>query len=159
MIGEYLLVAGLVEHLQRCSLCDPSKMFSRPSLVIYSFATPITLKLGQQMGGRLLIGNHLEQSLWRANQKLWWSSVRSLFITLFYAGAQHCCVFHQPPRYVQLRWTKTIFLSQTVIFWLFFHPILLCKITYWASLEMHHGHSFRLVATVLQPISGDALLP
>jgi hypothetical protein len=25
----------------------------------------------------------------------------------------------------------------------FLHPILLCRITYWASLEMHHCHSFR----------------
>jgi len=41
------------------------KYFSRPSLVIYFFATPpIKLKLGQQIGGGLLIANHLDQSLW-----------------------------------------------------------------------------------------------
>jgi hypothetical protein len=40
------------------------KYFSHPSLVIYSFATPpIKLKLGQQIGGGLLIANHLDQSL------------------------------------------------------------------------------------------------
>jgi hypothetical protein len=34
------------------------KYFSHPSLLMYSFATPpIKLKLGQQIGGRLLIAN------------------------------------------------------------------------------------------------------
>jgi hypothetical protein len=37
------------------------KYFSHPSLVIYFFATPlIKLKLGQHIGGELLIANHLE---------------------------------------------------------------------------------------------------
>jgi hypothetical protein len=40
------------------------KYFSHPSLVLYCFATPPTkLKLGQQIGGALIIGNHLEESL------------------------------------------------------------------------------------------------
>jgi hypothetical protein len=40
------------------------KYFSHPSLVMYSFGTPpIKLKLGQQIGGGLLITNHLDQSL------------------------------------------------------------------------------------------------
>jgi hypothetical protein len=35
-----------------------------PSLVSYFFSTPpIKLKLGQQIGGRLLIANHLDQSV------------------------------------------------------------------------------------------------
>jgi len=38
--------------------------FLHPSLVMYSFATPpIKLKRGQQIGGELLITNHLDQSL------------------------------------------------------------------------------------------------
>ncbi len=43
----------LLEHLQRCLVCDPlRKYFSHSSLVMYSFATPpIKLKLGQQIGG------------------------------------------------------------------------------------------------------------
>jgi hypothetical protein len=46
------------------------KYFSHPGLVIYFFATPpIKLKLGRQIGGGLLIANHLDQSLWWANQK------------------------------------------------------------------------------------------
>jgi hypothetical protein len=41
------------------------KYFSHPSLVIYFFfATPvIKLKPGQQIGGTLLIANHLDESL------------------------------------------------------------------------------------------------
>jgi len=39
------------------------KYFSHPSLVIYVYATPkIKLKVGHQIGGGLLIANHLEQS-------------------------------------------------------------------------------------------------
>jgi hypothetical protein len=53
------------------------KYFSHPSLVMYSFATPpIKLKLGQQIGGGLLIANHMDQSLRWANQKHW-TAVRS----------------------------------------------------------------------------------
>jgi hypothetical protein len=41
-------------------------------LVVYSFATPpIKEKLEEQIGGRLLIANHVDQSLWWANQKQW----------------------------------------------------------------------------------------
>jgi len=48
------------------------KYFSHPSLVIYFFPTPpIKPKLGQQIGRGLLIVNHLDQSLWSANQKCW----------------------------------------------------------------------------------------
>jgi len=47
------------------------KYFSHPSLVMYSFATqPIKLKLRQQIGGGLVIANHLDQSLSSANHKL-----------------------------------------------------------------------------------------
>jgi hypothetical protein len=46
------------------------KYFSHPSLVMYYFATPpIKLKLGQQIGGQLLIATHLDESLWWANEK------------------------------------------------------------------------------------------
>ncbi len=56
--------------------------FSHPSLVMYSFQylnskEYITkLKLRQQIGGGLLIANHLDQPLWYANQTHW-ASVRS----------------------------------------------------------------------------------
>jgi hypothetical protein len=42
-----------------------SVCFLHPNLVVHLFATPpIKLKLGQQIGGGLLIANHLDQSLW-----------------------------------------------------------------------------------------------
>jgi hypothetical protein len=37
---------------------------------------------------------------------------------------------------VQICWAKTIFLSQTSMFWLFFIQVYLCSVTYWAPLEM-----------------------
>jgi hypothetical protein len=48
------------------SVCDPAKMFftSKFSCVLFCNPTPpIKLKLGQQICGRLLIANHLDQSL------------------------------------------------------------------------------------------------
>jgi hypothetical protein len=71
------------------------KYFSHPSLVIYFFATPpIKLKLGQQIGGGLLIANHLDQSLEWADKKTL-SSSQIIFITLFSAGGQCRCALHQ----------------------------------------------------------------
>jgi len=60
------------------------KYFSHPSLVMYSFATPsIKLKLWQQIGGGLLMTNHLDKpSLWWANQKHW-VTVRSYLLHSF----------------------------------------------------------------------------
>ncbi len=56
--------------------------FSHPSLVVYSVATPpIKLKLGQQIPWGLLIANHLNQSLWWANEKQW-PPVRSYLLHL-----------------------------------------------------------------------------
>jgi hypothetical protein len=58
------------------------KYFSHPSLVIYVFIfQPINWKLGQQIGWGVLIANHLDQSLWWANQKQW-TPVRSYYYTL-----------------------------------------------------------------------------
>ncbi len=58
----------------------PCEYISHPSLVMYSFATPPRkLKLGQQSDGGLLITNHLDQSLWLANQKHW-EAVRSYLL-------------------------------------------------------------------------------
>jgi hypothetical protein len=46
------------------------KNFSHPSLFIsFTPTPPVKLILGLQIGGRLLIANHLDQSLWLANQK------------------------------------------------------------------------------------------
>ncbi len=46
------------------------KCFSHPSLVIYFLVSPpIQLWPGQKIGRALLIANHLDQSLWWANEK------------------------------------------------------------------------------------------
>jgi len=96
--------------------------FSPPSLVVYSFATPpMKLKRGQQIPWGLLIANQLDQSLWCANQKQW-----PTVTTLFSASAHHAGPFisHRKPC-----WVKPAYLD-------FFHPIKLCRFTYWAPLEM-----------------------
>ncbi len=75
------------------------KYFSHPSLVIYFFATPpIILKLGQQIStnsnppGPIIMIDQSETLI----------SSEIVFIALFSAGAQRCCVFYQAPPSVQL---------------------------------------------------------
>jgi hypothetical protein len=70
------------KHRWRCWVCEEAMQISASPAVLsmwpcknmfhimYFFATsPIKLKSGQQMGGGLLIANHLDQSLCWANQK------------------------------------------------------------------------------------------
>jgi hypothetical protein len=55
----------LFNHLQQCSACDPAKIFFTSKFSFFSFLAtpPIKLKLGQQIGGALLlIANHLDPS-------------------------------------------------------------------------------------------------
>jgi hypothetical protein len=64
LIGHAGLVSALKSIFSGTQYVNLQKYFSHPSLVIYFFATPpIKLKLGQQIGGGLLIANHLDQSL------------------------------------------------------------------------------------------------
>jgi hypothetical protein len=66
------------------------KYFSHPSLVIYFLSTPtIKLMLGYQIGGGLLIANHLDQSLIRNTEQ----QVKSYFRTLFSSGVQAAAPF------------------------------------------------------------------
>jgi hypothetical protein len=70
------------------------------------------LKLRQQKGGRLLIANHLDQSLWCARNTLSTSRTSQIiFIKLF-----TCCTFYNAPQ----TWAKTIFSSHTGIFFIQF---------------------------------------
>jgi hypothetical protein len=51
-------------NLQGARYVTLKKCFSHPSLVIHFFATsPIKLEWGQQIGGGLLVANHLDESL------------------------------------------------------------------------------------------------
>jgi len=75
------------------------KYFSHPSLVIYSFpTTPIKLKLGLQISGRLQIATHLNQSNLSSQSA---------------ADVGLCCAFYQRQQTLQKCWAKTILLSQT----------------------------------------------
>jgi hypothetical protein len=71
--------------------------FSHPSLVIYFFATPaIKLKLGQQIGGTLLIANKPPGPIIMMSQSETQKSSQIIFIMIFSGGAQPCCAFYQP---------------------------------------------------------------
>jgi hypothetical protein len=111
------------------------KYFWHPSLVMYSFATPpIKLKQGQQIAGGLLITNHLDQSLWWANQKHW-AAVRSYLLHSFlqvHSAAEPFTSHGNVINYAEpkpLSWVNLHMLD-------FLHPFLLCRITYWPPLEM-----------------------
>jgi hypothetical protein len=112
------------------------RYFSHPSLVIPT--SLIRLKLGLQIGGgkrtgRLLIANHLDQSLWLPNLEQG-AAVRSYLLHSSLAGVRLDCVFYQPQ---QANCTKMLGqahsaeLNRHVL--TFLHPILLCRvICYWA---------------------------
>jgi len=107
------------------------KDFSHPSLVVCFFATPpIKLKLGQQIGGGTTNRkpDHLDQLLWWASQKHWAAVRSNLLHSFMHVHTELLCAL--PPQPVQLRWAKTISLSQTAVFWHFFIQILVCRITY-----------------------------
>jgi len=91
------------------------KYISHPSLVMYCFATPpIKLKWGQQIGGGL-IANHLEQSLWWANQKHWAAVIS--YLLHFSAGAQWWCALYQPRQH---KLGPNHFPEPNCISWIFF---------------------------------------
>ncbi len=82
--------------------------------------------------------NHLDESLWWANQKHEHQSDH-IYYTLFCRCTTLLCLLPGIAS-VQLCWAKTVFLSQTGVFSLFFiHLIGPCRITYWAPLEMLLG--------------------
>jgi hypothetical protein len=98
--------------------------FSHPSLLIlpiYLFffpVPPIKLKLGWQIGGRLLMANHLDQSLWSPIRN---TEEESDHIYSFLQVHNVAVLFTtHPPQTLQLCWAETIFLSQINISWLFF---------------------------------------
>ncbi len=111
------------------------KCFLHLSVVIYFFPTlPIT-KPRLQLGGRLLVSDHLDQSLDQerrltccqletrsSKSYLLHSSLASvrLWSLLCLSPASANYAFYQPQQTVQECWAKCILLSQTSIFWLFF---------------------------------------
>jgi hypothetical protein len=82
------------------------KYFSHASLVLYFFPTPpIKLQLGLQIGGRLLIATHLDQSNYLANQQ----QVLGFAMPFTTLSTVYNC------------WAKTILLSQTSMLLTFLH--------------------------------------
>jgi hypothetical protein len=74
---------GDLEHLQQCGVCDLAKIFPTSKFSYLLFSNPTCkLLLGLLIGGRLLIANHLGQSLELVNQKTG-SKSQIIFITLF----------------------------------------------------------------------------
>ncbi len=61
------------------------------------------------------------------------SKSQIIFITLFFGGTQCYCALCQQPQTLQSCWAKTIFSSQTGIFWLFFIQF------YCAALYIEHA--------------------
>ncbi len=95
-----------LEGLQLCSVCDRAQVFFTSKFSYFLFYNPIVkLKLGQQIGGELLIANHLDQSLWWGQSETL-SSSPIIIPTLFSASAQCFCAFHQPLQILQLCWAK-----------------------------------------------------
>ncbi len=96
------------------SVCDLQIFLSHPSLVIYFFPTPsIKLKLGQQIGGRLLIGTQFAI----IGQKKTASTCHIIFITLF-SGRCYGLLCHLPasPNCNQILGAIAVLLSQTGMF-------------------------------------------
>jgi hypothetical protein len=92
---------------------------------MYTFATPpIKLKPGQQIGGGLLIANHLDQSLWCANQKHWVAVIS--YLVHFYKPRATCTIMLRQNHFPEPNRHALDFL----------HLILRCRVTYWAPLEM-----------------------
>jgi hypothetical protein len=94
------------------------KYFSNPNLVIFSFPTPfMKLKLRLQIGGRLLMANHLDQSLWLTNEK------------------------HRATRISYSLGSPVPFMSLNIL-WkkgtTFFHPFLFCWAAYWAQVKLFY---------------------
>ncbi len=121
--------------------------FSHPSLVIYFLATPsIKLKLGQRKGERLLIANHLDQSLWCANHEPWAVVVvRSYLLHSFLQVRRVVAPFLLATAMCTIMRSQNHFLEPNRHTLDFLHPILLCTITYEAPLEMaFHNKRSRL---------------
>jgi len=74
--------------------------------------------------GTTVIINHLDPSLWVANQKQG-EAVRSNLLFSSLEGTRLCCGLHHPQRTGQNWWAKSILLSQRPHVLTFLHPILI----------------------------------
>jgi hypothetical protein len=118
-------LGGVMEEckskIQRCSVYDPAKIFftSKFSHVLFCNPTHKTeAGAANRWGGRLIV-NHMDESLWWANQKHW-AAVRSYLLHSFvqvHTVLLSLLLSHEE-RYTQMCGPETIFLSQTGICWI-----------------------------------------
>jgi hypothetical protein len=131
---EILLQGHVLSTVKICSAryVTRRKYFSQPRSVMYSFATlPIKLKLVHQIGGGLLIANHMDESLWWANQKQG-PALKSYLLHSFLQV--HSATAPRTSHAIML--SQNDFPESNRYRLGFFHPFVLCTITYWAPLEM-----------------------
>ncbi len=107
-------------------------------LVIYFLPTPrIKLKLGVQIGGETTNSKPPGPIIMISQSRRGSSSHQIIFITLFsLAGVNLCDAFYQPQQTVPKCWAKIILLSQTHRILTFLRRVLVCRVTYWALVEL-----------------------
>ncbi len=105
--GPWDIKTGLgLDHLQWCSVCDPAKRFLESKFGYLPFSNP-TQKTKTGTANRWETTNSNPPGLIKLSSQST-------------AGVRFCCAFYQPQHPVQKCWAKTIVLSQTSMFWLFF---------------------------------------
>jgi hypothetical protein len=109
-----------LKHLQRCSACNPAKLFFTSKFNYLIFCNP-THKTETGIANRWGTTNSEPPApIIMIGQSKTLSGSHIIFITLFCAGAHPCCAFYQPQQILQCCWAKTGFLSETGRFWLLF---------------------------------------
>jgi hypothetical protein len=88
----------LIEHLQRCSVCDPAQIFFTSKFSCLVFCNT-TNKI--EIGTSNRWGNHLHQIIMMGQSETLCSS-HVIFITLFSGGAHRFSAIYQPSQTVQL---------------------------------------------------------
>jgi hypothetical protein len=114
-----VMVHLALELLQRCSVCDPAKIFFTSK---FSYLILFNPTHQAQIG----TANRWETTNCKPSGPIimmcqWETPRADVFITLFSTGAQHCCAFCQNHFPDMLT---------------FLHPMWLCRFTYWTQLEM-----------------------
>jgi hypothetical protein len=104
----WLIRAPVVLRMWPCKKISHIQVeFFFPFLIL-----PIKPKLGLQIGGRLLIATHLDQTICLTNQNQG-AAVRSYLLNSFLAGVSLCCAFYRPQQTLMKCRAKTILLRQT----------------------------------------------
>jgi hypothetical protein len=102
------------------SVCDPAKIFFTSKFSCVLFCNPTHKTETGTANRREATNSKPPGPIIMMGKSETPSSSQIIFITLFFAGAQCCCAFHQPWQPAQLCKAKTIFLSQTVMCSIFF---------------------------------------